>query len=255
MTAVVELESVARTYDVDPPVHALRGVDLAVAPGERLAVLGRSGSGKSTLLNVVGLLDRPTAGTYRLEGRDVSRVGERDRDALRADAIGFVFQESHVLGHRTVAQNVWLALMAAGVPRTDRVWKVPDMIGRVGLAHRADALGRLLSGGEKQRLAVARAVVTTPRLLLADEPTGNLDADNARGVLDLFDEQAGRGVAVLVITHDERTAAWADRTVRLEDGRIVPEVPAGPARPAAGTSGATAAGTTAPGPMPARPAP
>lgn len=251
MSAVVELEGIVRTYDVDPPVYALRGVDLRVGAGERVAVLGRSGSGKSTLLNVVGLLDRATSGVYRLEGRDVSRLGERDRDRLRADAIGFVFQESHVLGHRTVAQNVWLALMAAGVPRVDRAWKVPDVVERVGLSDRADALGRLLSGGEKQRLAVARAVVTSPRLLLADEPTGNLDPDNARGVLDLFDEQAGRGVAVVVITHDERTAAWADRTVRLEGGLVAVGAEAVPSWWAA----STAAARMSPGPTPSEPSP
>lgn len=218
--AILDLEQVTKTYEGDPPVHALRGVDLRVAAGERVAVLGRSGSGKSTLLNIIGLLDEPTSGSLRLEARDVSQASARERDRLRADVIGFVFQESHVLGHRTTAENVLLGLMAAGVPRAERARLVDDVLSRVGLMHRIDAFGRLLSGGEKQRLAVARAVATRPRVLLADEPTGNLDDTNARGVLDLFDEQAARGVGVVVITHDDRTAKWADRTVHLVDGRI-----------------------------------
>jgi putative ABC transport system ATP-binding protein len=218
--SLVELAGVTKTYPVAPPVEALRGVDLAVEAGERVAVLGRSGAGKSTLLNIVGLLDEPSAGSYHLDGRDVAHVRERERDALRASFLGFVFQESHVLGHRTVAQNVWLALMAAGVPRASRAALTDDVVERVGLTHRAASPGRLLSGGEKQRLAVARAVVTAPRLLLADEPTGNLDDANASGVLGLFDDQAAAGVAVVVITHDTRTARWADRVVELVDGRL-----------------------------------
>lgn len=214
------LSEVTKTYDVDPPVEALRGVDLDVCEGERVAVLGRSGSGKSTLLNIVGLLDEPTSGTYSLAGEDVSRVGGKVRDRLRATMLGFVFQESHVLGHRTVEENVSLGLMAAGLARDVRASMVTEVLGRVGLTHRATTPGRLLSGGEKQRLAVARAVAPSPRVLLADEPTGNLDDVNARGVLDLFDEQAARGVAVVVITHDARTAAWADRRLDLVDGRI-----------------------------------
>ncbi|GCE75599.1 ABC transporter ATP-binding protein [Cellulomonas biazotea] len=224
--SVVEVRDVRRTYPTSPPVHALLGVDLTVAAGERTAILGQSGSGKSTLLNVLGLLDEPTSGTYRLLGEDTAGYDGAARDRLRSRALGFVFQESHVLGHRTVAENVLLKLVAAAVPRSERAPLVADVLHRVGLDHRADALGRLLSGGEKQRLAVARAVVTQPRLLLADEPTGNLDDGNAATVLDLFDEQARAGVAVVVITHDPRTASWADRTVRLVDGRIEPGVEA-----------------------------
>ncbi|GII99878.1 putative ABC transport system ATP-binding protein [Sediminihabitans luteus] len=218
--SALDLSGVTKTYLVDPPVEALRGVDLTVEPGERVAVLGRSGAGKSTLLNIVGLLDEPTSGTYLLAGQDVSASGSAERDRLRAETFGFVFQESHVLGHRTAAQNVWLGLMASGVARRERDVRIAEVLERVGLTHRADSLGRLLSGGEKQRLAVARAVVARPRVLLADEPTGNLDDANATSVLDLFDEQAAQGVAVVVITHDARTAQWADRVVTLVDGRL-----------------------------------
>ncbi|RXR22416.1 ABC transporter ATP-binding protein [Oerskovia turbata] len=219
---LLELARVTRTYPTDPPVEALRGVDLEVEAGSRVAILGRSGSGKSTLLNVLGLLDEPTGGTYRLLGKDTAGYDGSARDALRAQMLGFVFQESHVLGNRSARQNVWLKLAASGVRRPDRAVLVEEVLTSVGLAHRIDAPGRLLSGGEKQRLAVARAVVTTPRILLADEPTGNLDDDNAEIVLGLFDEQARTGVAVVVITHDPRTAAWADRVLHLVDGRITP---------------------------------
>jgi putative ABC transport system ATP-binding protein len=218
--SAVELIGIHRTYPVSPPVDALRGVHLSIDAGERTAILGRSGSGKSTLLNVLGLLDEPTAGSYHLLGQDTSTYSGAARDALRARSIGFVFQESHVLGHRTVAENVWLKLTASGVPRSERAEQVTRVLRRVGLEHREHALGRLLSGGEKQRLAVARAVVTRPQVLLADEPTGNLDDSNAANVLDLFDEQAAAGVAVVVITHDPRTARWADRTTHLIDGTI-----------------------------------
>jgi putative ABC transport system ATP-binding protein len=201
-------------------VQALRGVDLSIAKGERVAVLGRSGSGKSTLLNILGLLDEATSGTYLLNGKDVAGLSGTARDRFRAGALGFVFQESHVLGHRSVEENIWLGLMAGGVPRVQRAELIGSVLERVGLSHRVGAPARLLSGGERQRLAVARAVATTPRVLLADEPTGNLDGDNAGVVLGLFDEQAEQGVTVVVITHDPRTAAWADRIVQLVDGRI-----------------------------------
>jgi putative ABC transport system ATP-binding protein len=220
---VLRAVAVTRTYapagDV-PPVHALRGVDLEVRAGERVAIVGRSGAGKSTLLNILGLLDEPSSGSYALLGRETADVTHAARDALRADVLGFVFQDSHVLGHRTVAENVSLKLAVARVPRAARADLVADVLARVGLTHRADALGRLLSGGEKQRLAIARAIVTQPPVLLADEPTGNLDGDNADVVLALFDEQAARGTAVVVITHDPRLAAWADRALVLDAGHL-----------------------------------
>ncbi len=218
--SLLELKQITKIYPVEPPIAALRGVDLQVEFGERVAVLGRSGSGKSTLLNIIGLLDDATSGTYRLAGRDVSAFTSRERDRLRAGLLGFVFQESHVIGHRSVEENMWIGLMAAGVPRGDRAVMIERALATVNMRHRARSPGRLLSGGEKQRLAVARAVVTNPRVLLADEPTGNLDDANASAVLELFDQQAGAGVAVLVITHDDRITRWADRTVYLADGQI-----------------------------------
>jgi ABC-type lipoprotein export system ATPase subunit len=218
--SLLSLEGVSKTYLVDPPIVALNGLDFSVDAGERVAILGRSGSGKSTLLNILGLLDEPTAGSYTIDGREVAKTKGAERDWTRAHFFGFVFQESHVLGHRTVAQNVWLGLMASGVPRRVRQNRTEEVLTRVGLVERADALGRLLSGGEKQRLAVARSVVSAPRVVLADEPTGNLDDSNASAVLSLFDAQASAGVAVVVITHDQRTASWADRIMHLDEGRI-----------------------------------
>lgn len=211
---------VHKTYPTDPPLPVLAGVDLELRRGERVAVVGRSGSGKSTFLNIVGLLDTPTRGRIELLGQGTGSLSARERDRLRARALGFVFQEHHVLGHRTVAENLEIAAAIAGTPRAKRAAQVDAAIERVGLTGRQAALGRLLSGGEKQRLAVARAVLSSPQLVLADEPTGNLDPDNASNVLDLFDEQASAGVAILLITHDDRIAAWADRTVLLHAGRI-----------------------------------
>ena len=215
MTAV-RARALTRTYPGG--VEALRGVDLDVEPGERIAIVGRSGAGKSTLLNALGLLDEPTSGSYRLLGEETVGLHERRRDRLRRRALGFVFQDAHVLGQRTVAENLTVKLATARVPRAERAPRIADSLERVGLSHRAGAAGRLLSGGEKQRLAVARAILTSPAVILADEPTGNLDEVNSRVVRDLFDEQARLGVAVVVITHDDRVATWADRSVTLYDG-------------------------------------
>lgn len=220
MTLVLRARDVHKTYRTDPPVPVLTGVDLELRAGQRVAVVGRSGSGKSTFLNIVGLLDTPTSGQVELLGQDTGALSAHARDRLRAGTLGFVFQEHHVLGHRTVAENLEIAASISGTPRARRSALVGAALARVGLTGRQQALGRLLSGGEKQRLAVARAVLSSPRLVLADEPTGNLDPQNAENVLALFDEQAAAGVAVLVITHDDRIAAWADRTVRLRAGRL-----------------------------------
>ncbi|MFI9486980.1 ABC transporter ATP-binding protein [Promicromonospora sp. NPDC052451] len=222
--SALAVRGITKTYPAQPPVEALRGIDLDVEAGERLAIVGRSGAGKSTLLNILGLLDEPTAGSYQLHGEEVGRAGERRRDQLRTDAIGFVFQDSHVLGHRTVRENLGIKLAINRVPTDQRDGRVRSSLERVGLVHRIDAPGRLLSGGEKQRLAIARAIVTQPSVILADEPTGNLDPANSDVVLGLFDEQAQTGVAVVVITHDMRIAAWADRAVTLESGRFRPGV-------------------------------
>ncbi|QCB93024.1 ABC transporter ATP-binding protein [Cellulomonas shaoxiangyii] len=218
--AVVELRGVAREFPGEPPVHALHPTDLRVDAGEYFSVVGPSGSGKSTLLHLLGLLDSPTSGEYLLDGRPTADAGERERASLRATRIGFVFQAFHLLPHRTVLENVLLATVYSGVPRAERRDRAVAALERVGLGHRLDFLPTVLSGGERQRTAVARAVVSRPRVLLADEPTGNLDSDSSASVLELFDELHAEGLTLLVITHDDDVSARAQRRVRISDGRL-----------------------------------
>lgn len=215
---VLNAVGVTKTYNVVPPVHALLDVNIGIQAGERVVVLGKSGSGKSTFLNIIGLLDKATSGSLYFLGHDVSQLSKRAIDRLRAESLGFVFQENHVLGHRTVAENLHIKLAVSSIPKGQWPEKVDKVLGQVGLSHREHAYARLLSGGEKQRLAVARAIITSPKILLADEPTGNLDDDNANGVLDLFDEQAKIGSAVVIITHDPRLVGRMDRAFNLEGG-------------------------------------
>ena len=217
---VVELRGVSRTYGSDPPVHALRGVDLTVHAGDWLAIVGPSGSGKSTLLNVLGCLDRPTGGTYRIDGIDAAALSEDERASLRARSIGFVFQTFHLLGHRTALENVMLADIYAAGERADREARAQAALEKVGIGHRRDFLPTKMSGGEQQRVAIARALLGSPRLLLCDEPTGNLDTANTESVLGLFAQLASEGLTFVVITHDEEVAARARRVVRIVDGRL-----------------------------------
>ncbi|MDQ0426372.1 MULTISPECIES: ABC transporter ATP-binding protein [Cellulomonas] len=217
---VVELRGVTRQFPGDPPVHALHPADLRVGAGEYLSVVGPSGSGKSTLLNLLGLLDRPSDGEYLLDGIPTAHAGERERAALRAGHIGFVFQAFHLLPHRSVLENVLLATIYSGVPRAERRDRAVAALERVGLSHRLDFPPTVLSGGERQRTAVARAVVSQPRVLLADEPTGNLDSESSEAVLELFDELHAGGLTLLVITHEDDVSARAQRRVRIADGHL-----------------------------------
>jgi putative ABC transport system ATP-binding protein len=218
--AVVELSGVWRSYETDPPVHALREVDLRVCPGDYLAVVGPSGSGKSTLLNVLGCLDRPTRGTYRLDGIDTATLGDGALTALRGRRIGFVFQAFHLLAHRTVTENVMLAELYSGSARGTRRARALEALEQVGLSHRVDFLPTRLSGGERQRVAIARAIVGGPSLLLADEPTGNLDTRNTDAILRLFDDLRVGGLTLVVITHDEHVSRHAERVVHIVDGEL-----------------------------------
>ncbi|MGH2713481.1 MAG: ABC transporter ATP-binding protein [Thermoleophilaceae bacterium] len=218
---VVELRAVARTYGSDPPVEALRGVDLAIHAGDFVAIVGPSGSGKSTLLNILGCLDRPSSGTYLIDGVDTSTLSDGERTAVRARSIGFVFQQFHLLGHRTALENVMLAELYAGGERTGRRERALAALERVGMAHRRDFMPTKLSGGEQQRVAIARALLGPPNLLLCDEPTGNLDSGTTESLLRLFDALARQGLTLVVVTHDDGVAATARRIVRLVDGRIV----------------------------------
>jgi putative ABC transport system ATP-binding protein len=226
-TPVIELRGLARTYPGPPPVPALRPADLIIEAGDYVAVTGASGSGKSTLLHLLGLLDSPTAGSYLLDGLDTSRLGDRDRSALRGSRIGFVFQAFHLLPYRTALENVLLAQMYNQTPRSARVRAAVDALDAVRLGHRLDALPTTLSGGECQRVAIARALVNRPSLLLCDEPTGNLDSRNATALMDLLDQLNGAGFTIVVITHDASVAAHAGRTVAISDGVLSEVVGAG----------------------------
>jgi len=217
---VIELCGVARTYPGPPCVSALRPTDLAVSPGEYLAVVGPSGSGKSTLLNVVGLLDRPSTGSYLLDGIDTGSLSESGRCALRGHRIGFVFQAFHLLPHRTATENVALAQIYTGPGRSERQAAAQRALRDVGLGHRLDALPSTLSGGECQRVAVARALVNRPSLLLCDEPTGNLDSKNAAALMSLLDQLNADGFTIVVITHDGAVAAHASRAIAISDGQL-----------------------------------
>lgn len=217
---IIQLSDVSRIFPAQPPVTALRGVDLVVDKGDYIAIVGPSGSGKSTMLNTLGLLDRPSSGTYHFEGIEVSGLSDDERTALRAQAIGFVFQSFYLLPTRTVLDNVVLATAYAGVPREQRQDKARQALERVGLGHRLGFRPSTLSGGERQRVAIARAVCTSPRLLFADEPTGNLDQRNSAEVMDLFSELNAEGLTIVVITHDMTVASAARRRVRISDGRL-----------------------------------
>ena len=217
---VIRLASVAYTYRGPPPVRALKPLDLVINRGEHVAVTGPSGSGKSTLLNLVGLLDRPTEGTIEIDGMDVGTAPERDRAAVRAHRIGFVFQSFHLLPHRTAVENVMLAQVYADQPRRNRYRRAMSALAQVGLAERANALPTALSGGERQRVAIARALVNRPSLLLCDEPTGNLDSATTDDVMALFHRLHDDGNTILIVTHDPDIAARCPRTIHIRDGRI-----------------------------------
>ena len=215
---VVDLQGVCRRFGVDPPVDALRGVDLRVWPGEWVAIVGPSGSGKSTLLNIVGCLDHPTSGSYSFYGIDVARLSDKQRAGLRSRDIGFVFQSFHLLSHRTVVENVMVSEVYRRQSRRGRRERAKAALDKVGLGHRADFLPTRLSGGERQRAAIARALMGAPRVLLCDEPTGNLDSATTATLLDLFAELNTQGLTILMITHAREVADRARRHVGIVDG-------------------------------------
>ncbi len=227
---VIELDDVRKTYDAGGVrVEAVRGVTLVIERGEYVAVMGPSGSGKSTLMHILGALDVPTAGTYRLAGVDVSRLDERELAEVRNRRIGFVFQQFHLMSSMPAWRNVEMPLTYAGVGRRLRRERAADALARVGLGDRAGHRPTQLSGGQQQRVAVARALVTDPDIVLADEPTGNLDSASTADVLGLLDEVHAAGRTVVVITHEPDVAASADRVVRLRDGVVVDDTGRGAA--------------------------
>jgi putative ABC transport system ATP-binding protein len=223
---VIRLEGVGRTYEVgERPVYALLDVDETIVAGEHVAVMGASGSGKSTLLNVIGCLDRPTSGRYLLDGRDVSGLEDAALTEIRQRRIGFVFQAFHLVPRLSAAENVELPMVFAEVTRRERRERAASALAAVGLAARATHQPDQLSGGERQRVAIARATVMRPDILLADEPTGNLDTRSGGEVLDLLDRLNDDGLTLIVVTHDPAVARRADRLLFMVDGRIVRRAP------------------------------
>ncbi len=220
MSALLELENVVKRYPGSPPVEVLHGVDLRIDSGEMLAIVGPSGSGKSTLLHLTGTLDGPTEGVVRVAGHDVDRLSDRALSALRARTIGFVFQQFFLLDGMTAVENVAQGLLYHGVPRAQRRRRAIEALERVGLAHRLSHRPNQMSGGERQRVAIARAVVSRPSVILADEPTGNLDSRASDEVFAILDELHDDGTTVVVVTHDRERAAGFPRLVEVLDGRI-----------------------------------
>ena len=222
--SVLELDGVTKVYGEQPPVPALRGVSLSVRGGELVAIVGPSGSGKSTLLHIMGTLERPTGGVVRIGGVDAAQLDDRELSRLRARQIGFVFQQFFLVEHATVRENVADGLLYAGAPAAQRRERADEALEQVGLAHRATFKPTKLSGGERQRVALARALVGRPAIVLADEPTGNLDSATGASIMELIRELNAAGATIVMITHDGGLADQLPRQIRVLDGRVVSDV-------------------------------
>ena len=225
---MIELSQVSRSFTVgDQQVAALRGIDLDIAAGEYVSIMGPSGSGKSTLLNLIGLLDRPSSGTYKLDGGDVTALDDVQQARVRSEKIGFVFQSFHLVPRLTAAMNIELPMMLAGIEPTERKARVQEMLKNYGLTERADHRPDQLSGGQRQRVAIARATSMQPAVLLADEPTGNLDQATGKEVMALLEQLVERRVTLILVTHDPVLGGRAQRQIHMVDGRIVSDSRAG----------------------------
>jgi putative ABC transport system ATP-binding protein len=225
--AAIEVTGLVKTYRLgDIHVEALKGVDLSISTGEFLAVMGPSGSGKSTLMNIIGCLDRPTSGSYRLDGEEVGTLSRDGRAVLRRNRLGFVFQGFNLLSRLSARENVELPMIYDGTPAADRCKRALSALSSVGLADRALHLPSQLSGGQQQRVAIARAIVNTPAVILADEPTGNLDSSTSEEIMGIFQRlNDERGITLILVTHEQDIAQHAKRVVRFLDGRIVEDRP------------------------------
>ena len=223
---VAELRGISKIYGSGHlEVKALDQLNLTVQEGDYLAVMGASGSGKSTAMNILGCLDRPTSGTYRLNGTAVEQLDDDALADVRNRSLGFVFQQFHLLGHASAMENVMLPMIYAGVPREERIERAQSALRRVGLAQRLENKPNQLSGGQQQRVAIARAIINRPSLLLADEPTGALDSSTTAEVLELFDELHQQGITLVMVTHEDDVAARAQRIARFQDGRALTGCP------------------------------
>ena len=223
---VAELRGISKIYGSgDLEVKALDQLNLTAQEGDYLAVMGASGSGKSTAMNILGCLDRPTSGTYRLNGTAVELLDDDALADVRNRSLGFVFQQFHLLGHASAMENVMLPMIYAGVPREERIERAQSALRRVGLAQRLENKPNQLSGGQQQRVAIARAIINRPSLLLADEPTGALDSSTTAEVLELFDELHQQGITLVMVTHEDDVAARAQRIARFQDGRALTGCP------------------------------
>ena len=221
----IHTQSLQRSFTTEEVrTIALNGVNLEINEGEFVAIMGPSGCGKSTLLNILGLLDAPTEGQYLLGGQDVSNLSEPQRDRLRKGLIGFVFQSFNLIEDLSVEENIELPLLYMGIPRSERRQRVYEVMRCMGISHRAKHFPRQLSGGQQQRVAIARAVVSRPKLILADEPTGNLDSKNGREVMELLKQLHSEGTTVVMVTHSQRDASYAQRIINLFDGQVMTEV-------------------------------
>jgi putative ABC transport system ATP-binding protein len=227
--SVLELDGVSKVYGEEPPVAALRGVSFSVRRGELVAVVGPSGSGKSTLLHVIGTLERPSSGIVRIGGVDAAQLNDRELSQLRAREIGFVFQQFFLAEHATVRENVADGLLYAGVPAAERHRRADEALELVGLSERASFKSTKLSGGERQRVAIARALVGRPAIVLADEPTGNLDSSTGEQIMALIEELNGQGATIVVITHEKTIAARCPRRIGVLDGQVVSDTAKGEA--------------------------
>lgn len=222
MITLKNIKKVFKTEEIE--TWALQNVNLEVKKGEFVAIMGPSGCGKSTLLNILGLLDSPTEGTYMLDGKDVSHMSEDDRTDLRKGRLGFVFQCFNLIDELSVVENVELPLLYMGTPRKERRRLVDEVVERVAMSHRAKHFPAQLSGGQQQRVAIARAVISRPQIILADEPTGNLDSKHGKEVMELLKELHNEGTTIIMVTHSQHDANYADRVINLFDGEIVSEV-------------------------------
>jgi len=222
---MIKLENISRIFRTEEvETTALNGVSLEVEEGEFVAIMGPSGCGKSTLLNILGLLDNPTDGKYILDGKDVSQLKENDRTDLRTGFIGFVFQSFNLIDELNVTENVELPLLYMGVPKKERQERVMEVLRRVNMSHRIHHFPNQLSGGQQQRVAIARAIIGKPKLILADEPTGNLDSKNGKEVMDMLKQLNAEGTTIIMVTHSHHDASFASRIVNLYDGQIVENV-------------------------------